>query len=1291
MARLESTATGGFFPTPPSVIPKIAALLATHPAQLKTGEWQDPLEVTVMDPCAGAGEAIMALTHCLYPDLEGMKPQQVTYYLCEMEKTRHDALKKNLEKGQSWKSCHNALHGDAFTVEVNRGEKTGVSLLFLNPPYDTDRVYGRLEERFLSRFAPALVDGGILVLLVPFYALAASADTLAKHFTDVQCFRFPEPEWQAYRQVVLVAKKSTALFSEDPQILALIKGWSADETSIPVLPDNGPTVATVPASRSYTAGLDSWILRELDVGTILQKVRPWKQSDRSSGLVGVSGILPEIPIEDLLARQYPVAVPPRPAHIAAGIASGVFNGARVDSKTPSMPPLLVKGVFDREYRTIEEKLNKDGEVRAVVQIQQPKLVTTVLDLSTLTYHTLKAGPEASAVPAVGDMTVADLLAHYSDSLMTVMERQCPIGYDPRVDAGKIPLATFARTPFTAQAHAVRAIVHLLGGPTAKKHTRRGKSAILLGEIGSGKSSVALMAGTTISAKRMLVMCPPHLLKSWTNEIAAVLPEAEVRVLQSVTDVDDLTGVEPGKTVVAILSRETAKLGHTWAGVDGVCGACGSTVQASAEVLAKKRQYCDARALIPSSPVARAARQLALALLPSCPSDPRVVTLLRGRFDSRRLACAVLKKAPLPSFDDKWVDKILDVTLAAYQKEGADNTQEVGKALAAILVAFPDKARTVRAITSLLSAAGSAYWSPTWHLALDLMMLLPPGGEEQKDIMGNHQAPQTVYGQNPWSGWEQRVERILKGENPQYGSTYRWVGGQAYDGEHLAGSAATVVNALGLLTAAGRWSWGPVCEEPLFQAIPEPRRYPLAKYIAKRHKRLFDFFILDEGHEYQEGSAQGISGHRIVGLGQPTLMMTGSVMNGYAESMFANMWALSEDFRQEFDRTEKQRFIDRYGYRKRLVEEKDRKTGEIVAYGSMTDRVEKSEKIIGNAPGILPLFLLRHLLPIAVTLHKADLAIDLPPCRQFRHLIQPDAELYARYQTLQHALITQIKKDQWIPEVAGRLWGQLAELPSYLDRSTEDTGNTPEGSYEIRYPESVGSQLVTSIPPFPKEKVSAKEEWILDTVEASLKAGRNVMVFTWHLSLLPRLARLIKDRIGEPVPILYASKVPTGKRQDWIDREVIAKGRRVLVANPVCIQTGLNNLVHFATEIFAENPACNGTTMRQAIGRVDRIGQRLPTEIHFPIFEGTLQVQLYDLLLRKVAVATATDGLDAESMLAAAGITEDAHLTGMSIGRQLYAMYQEGVQNEPPPMFASHTRIKAAPRQETMFDILVGGE
>ncbi len=419
-------------------------------------------------------------------------------------------------------------------------------------------------------------------------------------------------------------------------------------------------------------------------------------------------------------------------------------------------------------------------------------------------------------------------------------------------------------------------------------------------------------------------------------------------------------------------------------------------------------------------------------------------------------------------------------------------------------------------------------------------------------------------------------------------------------------------------------------------------------------------VVHNCHEYAtDGSAQERAAHRLTALGVPTILATGSIMNGYAASLFTNMWALSADFRRDFGRDEQSRFVDRFGYRKRILTEKDKETGAVVSFGSVTDRVERTERAAGDAPGVLPLFLFRHLLSISVTLHKTDLALDLPPCRQIRHDLTPGEDLAREYQRLAAALKAAIRKDQVVLERSGKLFGQLSELPSYLDRAFRD--------FEIRYPESLDSELVGRAEALPG--MQEKERWMLDTLRAELAEGRNVMVFCWHVDVLPRLQRLIFDEFGEDAPILMADKVATGKRQAWIDAKIVKPKRRVMLANPVCIQTGLNNLVWFSSQIWIENPACNPTIFRQAIGRVDRIGQKASeTRIHMPVYTGTLQEPLYSLLLRKVSVAVSADGLDPESALAAAGASDDGYLSGLTLGKQLWDMMvnERPVAKKPVP-------------------------
>lgn len=1203
MARLESIAIGGFFPTPPHLVGKIAEFLIPGS------------NASIVDPCAGEGQACLEIAKRLGVCQE--------IYLCEMEQSRHQTLKQNL-KQDFWVPA--PLHGDAFQIEI---QPCWASVLFLNPPYDLDPIHGRLEQRFLDRFTDLLVQRGILIFLVPYYALEASARTLATHYQDLQCFKFPEPDYQAYSQVVLFASKVETLPYPDPRTLSQIQAWSSNPETIPVLGRGVGTPYQVP-TKSYR---QSWSLREFDLTGLIKKARPWTQQLRGTSRA-LTQMLPDGPVQDLMFRQYGVATAPRPAHIASGIASGLFNGRRITSHTQGLPDLLVKGVFDRDYVTIEEKQNKDGVVTSVVQVQQPRLVTTCLDLSNQQYTTLKTSGR-SQTREISDFSIEDLMEHYGVSLMQVMSEQCPVLYDPKRDRDSLPLFPTGRKLYPAQKDAAQALLQLLGGSEARN--RQGKAAILLGEIGCGKTSVSLTCGATI-ANRILVLCPPHLLDSWRDETKQILPNSTFRVIQNIQDVDDLKLIPKSEMVVAVLSRETAKLGHSWESVKHSCPKCGSKLP-TGDII-KRRLTCEVRKVRCVDDLAKRAKELAFKLARSCPESPRVLQLIQSRFYREWIKKYEVAPASWTGLDPEWVDSLLDSAV----QQAIDNREAGSKLLGRLLLACPNDARVLKVIQSL---KGPDYF--TSSLARALLLLITPESEILSQALACPVFTSTT------SSNESSLKSVQVYDTHCDLGIVRWSEGQLTLDGLIPGSTKMAESLLARLCELGKFKQTGPCGEPLFQAIPEPRRFPLAQYIAKRHPDLFDLLIADECHEYGQGdSAQSQAAHRISNLGMPCIFMTGSIMNGYADSLFANMWACSKEFRQDFQRSDKPRFVTRYGYLKRVLTERDQKTGEVLAFGSCTDRVERSERQVGVAPGVLPLFLFQHLLPISVTLHKADLALNLPSCRQIRVPIDPEPALLESYKALQRALIDQIRKDQRNPELSGKLFGALSELPSYLDRATADTGNQPDGSYEIRYPASVQEgALVARGTCFPPEHLSTKELWLLETLKRELAEDRNCMVFSWHVSLLPRLARIISQELGEEVPVLYANKVPTGKRQEWITKTVVKKGRRILVTNPVAIQTGLNNLVHFASEIWMENPAANPTIVRQAVGRVDRIGQKLETRIYMPIFANTLQTTLYDLLLRKVAVATATDGLDPESALIAAGASDDAYLSGLSIGRQLW--------------------------------------
>ena len=1362
MARPEAVAVGGYFPTPLVLIPAIAALAVATTAKT----------FAVVDPCAGEGDAVCALIRAIFfyeaevdlPNDEGKTLVSqclgtVDLYTCEMEASRFAALESRKGKRDEpiqWDRFH-AVKGDAFRVVWSleetrryRSAKEGASLLFLNPPYMGQGVW---ENRFLERFANVLADGGVLLFLIPYKSLAPCADVLAREFKINGCFRFPEEHFQ-FSQVVLVATKRPTLLTPDPKIQRQLVAWSEAPESIPVLPANPEPCAVIPGFGDYKAGFGQWAIAPIDLTALRAKTRPWHGTDRGGKLVPIPGIVPDRPVRELLSPTYPVAMPPRAAHIAAGIAAGVFNGARIAPDDPStgLPEILVKGTFTRDFVTVEEKENADGEVIGEVQVQQPKLVVTALDLRSLKYHTIRSSTDVTGSKTVEGMTTADLLATYGSGLMRVMLAQCPVLHDPKNPAHEIPLPSLKRTLYRAQSHAVMATVKLLGGLPeklpqsgverikalrAERRKRIGKAAFVLGEIGSGKSTVALAACTAIGARSVLVMCPPHLLQSWRDQAEAVvdansdvsntvhtlgghealekMPSARTFVLEDVEDIERLAASKHDGMIIAILSRETAKLGHAWGQVSGrtstvrgqkigipsTCPACGAPTPGGD--LAKLRARCEATKILPANSLSRAAFRFAEALVSVFPAEPAIRSLFRGRMIPQ-LVRPIPKDAPegfaAEKVQSRWeavapsmrrtVLRLLDDIVKEGDdivKEGNDIVKEgnesIFKVAKLLLHAIGDDALTEVFCEELYESTleddgeyGKGAKRRQWAREAALLML--PNGTEQKRLRENLFG----FGVNKcsysdplsWEKWDTARDELSAGVEVSSWSfkTFSFTDDGRFTYEkHVRGAAGAALAALELLCKNTYWQTTYPCDEPLFEAsaelvkdgeaVQKVKRYPLATYIAKYHPDLFDTLVLDEGHEYSgEGSAQGFAAHRLVALRKPTILLTGSVMNGYARSLFANQWACDPVFRSEFKRDDIALFERRYGYIRQFVDFREGgKPSKNVEHGAVTDRVEVGAKTIGSAPGVLPLFILRYLLRISVTLHKSDLAIELPAHRDGVTKIKLDVEMRERFTKLQNALVAQIKRDRFNKDRAGRLFGQLGQLPAFLDMCTSDTGNAPGGKYVIAYPESVDNgRVIAEQDPFPASTILPKERWMLDTIKDLLANGIRPIVYGHNEIVLPRLARLIEEELGwkkGACPILFAKKVPASKRQEWIDAKVIKAKREVLVVNPMAVQTGLNNLVWFRRALWMQNPACNPIVKRQADGRIDRIGKSGDTESIFPVYEDTMQEVMHKLLMHKVGVSMATDGLDAESALSAAGVGSGGAFETLSIGRQLFKL------------------------------------
>lgn len=141
--RLAGQEKLGFFPIPPAAMDKLSAFLRV----------KDPAAAVIVDPCAGAGQAIGQLARTL-----SVPPANV--WACELDIARGEAA------AAQTKSIGNVLAPcDFLTAETSFGF---ASLVWCNPPYDSEAGGGgREEETFLRHAGNLLAPGGIIMFALP--------------------------------------------------------------------------------------------------------------------------------------------------------------------------------------------------------------------------------------------------------------------------------------------------------------------------------------------------------------------------------------------------------------------------------------------------------------------------------------------------------------------------------------------------------------------------------------------------------------------------------------------------------------------------------------------------------------------------------------------------------------------------------------------------------------------------------------------------------------------------------------------------------------------------------------------------------------------------------------------------------------------------------------------------------------------------------------------------------------------------------------------------------------------
>lgn len=292
--RNAGVAKMGFYPTPEESLERILDLLAPLSGGL--------FGKAALDPCAGEGEALRRACERL-----GLRPHAI-----ELDEERAKRAKKALAPLGG-----KALQGDAFAYQAR-----GFAFLWLNPPYDWSEE-GRLEEEWVRAFLPALVPGGVLVLVVPEREVARLWPRLVAAGKVRLAARLTRGDYPAFKQAVVVLEKGLPTREPPPEDLPYL------EEAVLEGPPFAPKWAL-----AHLAPRE----KEEPLEVFLERARTSPLWERVEGGGSLGGFRPLVPM--------------KPAHLALLVAGGLMDLEEVEI---GGDPHLIVGVLRKDEVEVEDE------------------------------------------------------------------------------------------------------------------------------------------------------------------------------------------------------------------------------------------------------------------------------------------------------------------------------------------------------------------------------------------------------------------------------------------------------------------------------------------------------------------------------------------------------------------------------------------------------------------------------------------------------------------------------------------------------------------------------------------------------------------------------------------------------------------------------------------------------------------------------------------------------------------------------------------------------------------------
>jgi hypothetical protein len=448
--------------------------------------------------------------------------------------------------------------------------------------------------------------------------------------------------------------------------------------------------------------------------------------------------------------------------------------------------------------------------------------------------------------------------------------------------------------------------------------------------------------------------------------------------------------------------------------------------------------------------------------------------------------------------------------------------------------------------------------------------------------------------------------------------------------------------------------------PLWQADNSKiRRMAPIEFIGRYLDGFFDYGIADEVHELKSGeTAQGNALGTLATACRRTVVLTGTLLGGYADELFHILYRLNSGMMREdgfeYGEAGVRQFAEAYGVLEKIT------------------TIEPSENACSDAkvtttvkrrPGASPLLFGKYLMNMAAFVSLEDISDGLPPYDEEVVAVEMDPMLASAYAKLEEDITAALREHHGNSSVISTAMNALLLYP---DRPY---GLGTLYGYEIDKETGERERFVISEPAdLDQNHVYAKERRLIEEIKSELANGRNVQVFavyTQKRDVTRRLQELLRNE-GIRVEVLTA-ETPPEQREAWYERQ-LRNGMQVCICHPKLVQTGLD-LLPFPTIFFIQT-GYSIYTLRQASRRSWRIGQKERVRVAFLTYSDTAQESCLRLMGKKLMVSLAMEGkLHVEGLQT---MDEDDDLL-TAIARELVT--RQGVGEQAAEVWRALTKVR----------------